>query len=838
MTKQELASKIWETSNALRKKIKSSEFKDYIIGFMFYKYLSDKEEAFLLSEDLTIEDLKDCNDDAKDFIKTNVGYFISYENLFSIWRGMKGKLGAAVVSEALIDFNKNINPTYKKVFDNIFSTLQGGLSKLGDNSGSRDEAVRDIIDLIDEIPTTNDTYDVLGYVYEFLIYKFATTAKEDGAYYTPHEVSSLISQIVAEAMKDKEDLTIYDPTSGSGSLLLNIGKEANKYINNDHIKYYGQELITETYHLSRMNLIMKGIKVPNIFIRNGDTLEDDWPYFDEHTSYESLNVNTVVSNPPYSAHWNPEKHDNDPRFKYGLAPSSKADFAFLQHCLYHLQSDGIMAIVLPHGVLFRGGEEGTIRKNLIENNHIETIIGLPSNLFFATGIPTTIIILRKNRVNNDVLFIDASKAFTKDKTQNVLRERDIKKILDVVKNKKNIDSFSRLVTKKEIVENDYNLNIPRYISADAKTDTYDLYSVMTGQISDVEISNFDAFWDRFNALKTKTLISKDGYNTFINVDIDNTIHNDGDILKFKQDFYDLSNEFQNNLIDTLVTNITKTNEYTKDEIIKNLFNLVNKESFIDKYDVYQVFTEKWDEIENDIIVIRENGLSVCKEVEVNMIVKKVAKTKKIYEEQNGWKGRIIPFDLVKDSFFDSDFEKIKSLETDISSCTSECAEIFENLDEEIKKQVQKEDESWFDLKLLKVIVKDNKEDEEVIKTLQTVLDLINKEKEINRKIKKITENLDIKAKEKIESLSDDEVNDLLILKWIEPIITNIKVIADNTIDNFVRELDNLKKKYSNPLKELNKKVHDKDEKLFELMDSLTGPVKDLEALNMLKDALK
>lgn len=448
MTKQQLASKIWETANSLRSKIKANEYKDYILGFMFYKYLSDEEE-----KQFSKEDLKKVDEDDIAYIKDKIGYYIAYEDLFSTWKDLELKLGAAEVSEALTRFNRNIKNVYKKVFDNIFSTLQGGLSKLGDSSGSRDKAVRDIVELIDDIPTTNNTYDVLGYIYEYLIYKFSTAAKDDGSFYTPHEVSSLIARIVADALKDKKELNVYDPTSGSGSLLLNIGKEAGKYIDKDNINYYGQEKITETYHLTRMNLIMKGVKVSNIFVRNGDTLADDWPYFDETTEYKPLSVDAVVSNPPYSLNYDSSVVEHDPRFKYGVAPDGKADYAFLLHCLYHLESDGIMAIVLPHGVLFRGDTEETIRTNLIKNKHIETIIGLPQNLFYATGIATIIMVLRKERKNDDVLFIDASQNYVKDGAQNALRECDIKRIFDAVKARKSIPNFAKLVSKADIEKN-------------------------------------------------------------------------------------------------------------------------------------------------------------------------------------------------------------------------------------------------------------------------------------------------------------------------------------------------------------------------------------------------
>ena len=384
MTKQELATKIWATANELRKNIKASEYKDYILGFMFYKYLSDKEVDYLLSlGGESAEDLIDADDEMKTKFRDSIGYFISYENLFHTWREEGIKLGAKDVSEALEDFYLNLNEDYKTVFDKVFSALQSGLTKLGENAGSRDKAVRDIVELVNLIPPTSTEYDVLGYIYEYLIQQFSSEAKKDGAFYTPHELTALMSRIVAERVKNKDTVCAYDPTCGSGGLLLNIGKEVGRYVNHDNIHYYGQELITETANLAKMNLFMQGVPVQNICIRNANTLEEDWPYFDSNTPYAPLFVDAVVSNPPYSARYDSESHRTDARFKgYGLAPDTKADYAFLLHCLYHIKPDGIMAIVLPHGVLFRGDAEGAIRKNLIENNNIETIIGFPSGLFF------------------------------------------------------------------------------------------------------------------------------------------------------------------------------------------------------------------------------------------------------------------------------------------------------------------------------------------------------------------------------------------------------------------------------------------------------------------------
>lgn len=390
---------------------------------MFYKYLCDKEIDYLKDLGGEIDDLQDVDEDTKDKFKDGIGYFISYKNLFHVWKKAGVSLGAKDVSEALDDFYLNLNDRYKTVFDKVFSALQTGLTKLGEISGSRDKAVRDIVDLIDFIPPTSRDYDVLGYIYEYLIQQFSSEAKKDGSFYTPHQVTSMMSRILAERLKGRSEITVYDPTVGSAGLLLNIGTEVGRYIPSDRIHYFGQELITETANLAKMNLFMQGVPVQNINMRNANTLDDDWPYFDEQTSYTPYFVDAVVSNPPYSAHYNPEEHQTDERYKgYGLAPAGKADYAFLLHCLYHIKKDGVMAIVLPHGVLFRGDSEGEIRKNLILNHNIETIISLPQQLFFATPIPVIVMILSKNRQKDDILFIDASQSYKKDKNRTCLEK--------------------------------------------------------------------------------------------------------------------------------------------------------------------------------------------------------------------------------------------------------------------------------------------------------------------------------------------------------------------------------------------------------------------------------
>ncbi|MEE1209479.1 MAG: type I restriction-modification system subunit M, partial [Parafannyhessea umbonata] len=333
-------------------------------------------------------------------------------------------------------------------------------------------------------------------------------------FYTPHEVSVLMSEIIAGHLQGRTEIQIYDPTSGSGSLLINIGQAvAQRTGNAGRIKYYAQELKENTYNLTRMNLVMRGIAPDNIACRCGDTLEDDWPWFEEGhpESYEPLFVDAVVSNPPYSQRWDPEGKDSDRRFDgYGVAPKSKADYAFLLHDLYHLKPDGVMCIVLPHGVLFRGGEEEKIRTALVENENIDAIIGLPANIFFGTGIPTIVMVLKKHRQSDDVLIIDASKGFVKDGKNNRLRACDIRRIVDAYQSRKDVERFCRVVPKQEIRDNGYNLNIPRYVDSSEAPETWDIYATMFGGIPVAEVDALRHYWDALPGLRDELFESAGG----------------------------------------------------------------------------------------------------------------------------------------------------------------------------------------------------------------------------------------------------------------------------------------------------------------------------------------
>jgi len=696
MNKQQLAAKIWESANQMRSKIEANEYKDYILGFIFYKYLSDQLVQFVTKEGMTAEDIKALSEEdpeAVEFIQSNLGYFISYDNLFSTWVDPKSDFDESNVRDALSAFSRLISPTYKKLFEGIFTTLETGLSKLGESAGKRTKAISDLLHLIKSIPMNNNQgYDVLGYIYEYLIEKFAANAgKKAGEFYTPHEVSVLMSHIIAHELKYKDTLEIYDPTSGSGSLLINIGEAVAQYAKSkDNITYYAQELKANTYNLTRMNLIMRGIKASNIKTRNGDTLEDDWPYFDESDpqgSYNALYVDAVVSNPPYSQGWDSAHKESDPRYsRFGLAPKTKADFAFLLHDLYHLKPDGIMTIVLPHGVLFRGGEEGQIRKQLIESDHIDAIIGLPANIFFGTGIPTVILVLKQKRKNNDVLVVDASKHFIKEGKNNKLQASDIKRIVDAVIHRENIDKFSQVVEKQILRDNGYNLNIPRYVDSSAAAESWDLHATMLGGIPNSEIASLKNYWQALPQLHAALFTPKSAAYSELAIKkeaVNATITQHPQVAAFINTYNQAFKGFDDYLNTTLIQGWAAVNRNQQEaQLSAELFGRLAPIALIDKYQAYQHQNNQWQTISADLEMMQTEGFAATKQVDANMVTKK--KDGKDTEVQEGWKGHIMPFDLVQQTYLIEDLHALESQETKLAEITSQIEEIIESFTEEEK----------------------------------------------------------------------------------------------------------------------------------------------------------
>ena len=498
--KRMLEQQLWNIANTLRGKMNADEFRDYILGFIFYKYLSEKMEIFaneILKQDkILFREITPKTPDANEFLEAikeealeKLGYFLKPEELFTEvakrGNGENSEVPIAIgIDESktnfiLEDLQKiltniqlsTMGTDSEEDFDNLFEDMELNSTKLGKTPEARNDIIAKVLAHLDKIDFKLESteLDVLGDAYEYLIGQFASGAgKKAGEFYTPQEVSKILAKIVTTGKHKLK--SVYDPTCGSGSLLLRVAKEV-KEVNN----FYGQEMNRTTYNLARMNMILHGVHYRKFDIKQEDTLERP-----QHIEQQ---FEAIVANPPFSAQWSAKPlFTSDDRFsQYGkLAPGSKADYAFVQHMIYHLAENGIMAIVLPHGALFRGGAEQHIRRYLIENkNFLDAVIGLPANIFYGTSIPTCIMVFKKCRENpDDILFIDASNEFEKVKTQNVLRDEHIDKIIDTYRNRAELEKYSKKASLSEIEENDYNLNIPRYVDTFEEEEEIDIYAVM------------------------------------------------------------------------------------------------------------------------------------------------------------------------------------------------------------------------------------------------------------------------------------------------------------------------------------------------------------------------
>jgi type I restriction enzyme M protein len=917
MNKQKLAAKIWASANQMRSKIEANEYKDYILGFIFYKYLSEKELQFAKKEDFTDEDIKalrENDNETVEHVKSNIGYFIAYENLFSTWISMGRDFDVANVRDALSAFNRLISPAHKKLFDGIFDTLQTGLSKLGDSAASQTKAIRDLLHLIKDIPMDGrQDYDVLGFIYEYLIGMFAANAgKKAGEFYTPHEVSVLMSEIIANHLKNKKEIQIYDPTSGSGSLLINIGSSLAKHVDDENnIKYYAQELKENTYNLTRMNLVMRGLLPNNIITRNGDTLEDDWPYFDENDplhSYNPLYVDAVVSNPPYSQKWDSANKEADPRYaRFGIAPKTKADYAFLLHDLFHIKPDGIMAIVLPHGVLFRGGEEGVIREKLIEANHVDTIIGLPSSIFFGTGITTIVMILKQKRTNTDVLIIDASKGFVKDGKNNKLRASDIKRIADTVRDRLTINKFSKVVTREKIRENKYNLNIPRYVDSSENPEIWDIYASMFGGIPENEIDELQEYWEAFPGLREILFSKISPINSKLNVDdINATIKEHKNIKHFVKSFNTAFADFESFLKTELLNNMLLVKVNREETVLSNdIFSRLENIKLIDKYEAYQLLDNEWNVVKVDLEIIQTEGFEATKKVDPNIVTRKKDGTEQ--EVQEGWIGRVMPFLLVQENYFKHELNSLQEKENRIIQIASEIEEIVETIShDDNASKVLNESLDSFDSKelneFLDIIYSDVESDEiNILKKYLSLLDngakkaekenyikahknfawnkmdankdgtygkpatngyllqlqsqfkfpddsfegkvvkaynLLGEEKELKSLIKKESAALHLKTKHRIENLTDEEVFELLELKWIDPLIKSLNYLPETIITELSNKVQALANKYEITYSDVAKEIKESGHTLSELISNLEGNEFDMKGLNEFKSIIK
>ena len=494
--KKQLEQQLWNIANTLRGKMNADEFRDYILGFIFYKYLAEKMEIYansiLKSDGIKYKSINETTKNGEEYIEAireealeTLGYFLKPSELFSelAKRGnsdIEGQSNFIIedLQKILINIQLSTMGTESEDdFDNLFEDMDLNSTKLGKSPEARNEIIVKVLLHLDKIDfKLEDTeLDVLGDAYEYLIGQFASGAgKKAGEFYTPQEVSTVLAKLVTTGKNKLK--SVYDPTCGSGSLLLRVAKEVKEVSD-----YYGQEMNRTTYNLARMNMILHGVHYRKFDIKQEDTLE--------HPQHTGKQFEAIVANPPFSANWsaNPLFTSDDRFSQYGkLAPASKADFAFVQHMIHHLADNGTMALVLPHGALFRGGAEQHIRKYLIEDrNYLDAVIGLPANLFYGTPIPTCIMVFKKCRENpNEVLFINAAEHFERV-TQNTLRQVDIDRIIDTYRERKVTERYSHLATLQEIDDNEYNLNIPRYVNTFEEQDKVDI-PVVSQKLKELE----------------------------------------------------------------------------------------------------------------------------------------------------------------------------------------------------------------------------------------------------------------------------------------------------------------------------------------------------------------
>lgn len=494
--KRQLEQQLWKIANTLRGKMDADEFRDYILGFIFYKYLSEKMELYandILKEDkIKYLDISEDTAKGQEYLEAikeesleKLGYFLKPSELFGqvAKRGNgngknESKFIIEDIQKILINIqNSTMGTASEEDFDHLFEDMDLNSTKLGRTAEQRNEVIAKVLAHLDKIDfqLEQSKIDVLGDAYEYLIGQFASGAgKKAGEFYTPQQASKILARIVT--LGKTRIKSAYDPTCGSGSLILRLGRIC------DVLKFYGQERNRTTYNLCRMNMILHDVHHTRFDIKLEDTLE--------HPQHDKLDAEAVVANPPFSAKWSASPlFMTDDRFsEYGkLAPSSKADFAFIQHMLYHLAENGVMAVVMPHGVLFRGAAEGHIRKYLIEEkNYLDAVIGLPANIFYGTSIPTCILVFKKCKEHpDDILFIDASQHFEKVKTQNYLRDEDVDRIVDTYEKRITIDKYSYVASLDEVRENDYNLNIPRYVDTFEEEEPVDI-SAVASELKELE----------------------------------------------------------------------------------------------------------------------------------------------------------------------------------------------------------------------------------------------------------------------------------------------------------------------------------------------------------------
>lgn len=773
-------------------------------------------------------------------IQQVLGYFVAPEYLYQKWVKdiNTGDFEVQKVTDSLNNFEKTIAVTgdsddFKGLFSS--STLDLTDTALGSNLNERNKSIKALINLFADLDMVAlQKSDVLGDAYEYLIGQFAMeSGKKAGEFYTPRQVSEIMAQIAA---KNSNIQSIYDPTVGSGSLLLTVGKHLSKEVQKD-LSYYGQEKNTATYNLTRMNLLLHGVRPEKMTVRNADTLSHDWPE-DPSQANVGVQFDAVVMNPPYSLKdWN--KADlkvSDPRFEIAgtLPPDSKGDFAFLLHGLFHLGTNGTMAIVLPHGVLFRGGSEGDIRQRLLEKNQIDTIIGLPSGMFTNTGIPVIVMVLKKNRpVGEPVLIIDASRGFVKVGKQNVLQEKDIAKIVDTYSSRDEIEGYSHLATHEEIIANEWNMNIPRYVEADNDEIAQDVDAHLYGGIPK---SNIDELFVLSKSvpevIESSFEVLREGY-LMLNKSMEQLteeVINAPQVLSKNDELRKIAESFVAKYWDILrQVNLDSDLTSLMSEMLSEIKEEVSSIEFVDSYSAYQIVAEIWkDSLTKDSELIAASDFyTIGRTREPNMVTKGSGKNKR--QEQDGWIGMLVPNELIGKRLFTSEQEEIEALKNKAQEIDSELSELveaakvedseeYEALYESIKKNEDDEPQDAFEAKMIKAELKIAEKGTSEFEWLKRVEKLLAAKSSTNKSIKEKEKQLKEAVESKIENLTNEEIDMLVFEKWFAGTVDALVGLVEKPLRAELSTIALLENRYAQTFNEIDAQVSEL-EKAFEALAS-------------------
>lgn len=862
-TSEEIKRILWEGANELRGSMDASKYKDYMLGLMFYKFLSDRTLDYFrkfaelgeVPQEKVVEEYTACfeNDKYKDMfienIKTTLGYVIQPNCLYQTWlqKIEDNTFEVDDVSNSLSEFERLIVGTKDaNDFKGLFSSsiIDVSNTALGEDLNKRSKNIKSLISLFSDLDMISlQNGDVLGDTYEYLIGMFASDAgKKAGEFYTPRQVSEVMAQIVAKSTEfHKSHPSIYDPTVGSASLLLTVRKHLDGDVQDD-LHYYGQEFNTETYNLTRMNLLLHGIRPEKMTIKNGNTLAQDWPEDPERPN-EGVQFDIVVMNPPYSdKKWNSREDIplkvNDPRFAdFGvLPPSSKGDFAYLMHGLYHLGQKGTMAIVLPHGVLFRGGAEAEIRKRLVDKNQIDAIIGLPSNLFTNTGIPVCIIILKKNRtLGEPIQIIDASKNFVKVGKNNVLQEKDIAKIVDAYMYKTEIAGYSHVTTIDEIKKNEYNLNIPRYVEDVNKDIPQDVEAHLYGGIPYKNLEGLTVL----NQLAKDILESsykeiRSGYIDFVKPteELSRDIFANNNVQALFTNLHVSLQEYIEHWWKQLLhSNNDKNLVHVKERMLYNMKELLKRVGIVDPYEGYQIIAELWKTtLTHDLELILEKGFyEGAKLTKPNMVKK--TKNKKTYMVQDGWIGEVIPNELLSETLFTSEREHLNSIQSQLDMNIDALNEAIDKaLEEEtleydvlyecLEKEASGEAKRKFVKKNITNELKNYEKNSEEYVLLKETEAILEEKSSIDKKYKEAKIELNNLVSNKFSQLTNAEIEHLVYCKWFDGIEEAFTKILKNSIQSEIDVIAMLRERYEDTL-------HDMDEEIASLEESLETLLQDL-----------